>query len=89
MAETAGGVLRHMEMQWKGCHPRNIRHLICSAHLRMAGMHGVGGEEGFLATALTYTSNVVDRNIGTFVGSMTVVVTIAVMSSHVQICVKP
>ena len=52
LAETAGGVLRHMEMQWKGCHPRNIRHLIWGAHLRMAGLRGVGGEEGLLATAL-------------------------------------
>ena len=28
LAETAGGVLRHTEMKWKGCHPRNVRQLI-------------------------------------------------------------
>ena len=52
LAETAGGVLRHMETKWKGCHPRNVRHLIWAANLRMAGLRGLGGEEGFLATAL-------------------------------------
>jgi len=52
LAECAGSVLRHMEMKWKGCHPRHVRHLIWAANLRMAGLRGTGGEEGILATAL-------------------------------------
>jgi len=44
--------LRHMEMKWKGCHPRHVHQLIWAANLRMAGLRGVGGEEGFLTTAL-------------------------------------
>ena len=60
LAECAGSVLRHMEMKWKGCHPRNVRQLIWAANFRMAGLRGVGGEEGFLATAL----NVHFQNFG-------------------------
>ena len=52
LAECAGSVLRHMEMKWKGCHPRHVRHLIWAANLRIAGLRGMGNEEGILATAL-------------------------------------
>ena len=52
LAECAGSVLKHMELKWKGCHPRNVRELIWAANFRMAGLRGVSGEEGFLATAL-------------------------------------
>ena len=41
-----------MEMKWKGSHPRNVRELIWATNFRMAGLRGVSGEEGFLATAL-------------------------------------
>jgi len=48
LAECAGSVLRHMDMKWKGCHPRHVRQLICAANLRMAGLRGVGGRGRFL-----------------------------------------
>ena len=44
-------------MKWKGCHPRNVRHLIWAANFRTAGLRGLGGEEGFLATALNMHFN--------------------------------
>ena len=40
LAETAGSMLRHMEMNWKGARPRNIKHIIWATHLRMAGLRG-------------------------------------------------
>ena len=52
LAETVGGVLNHMEAKWSGSHPMGTHFIVNAALARIAGLRGVGGEEGVLTTAL-------------------------------------
>ena len=52
LAETAGSILRFMEQKWCGSRPMGLQYIANAAVARMAGLRGLGGEEGVLATAL-------------------------------------
>ena len=41
-----------MQKKWSGTHPMGTQILVNAALSRVAGLRGVGGEEGILATAL-------------------------------------
>ena len=51
LAETVGSILRFMEQKWNN-HPMGVQYIANAAVARMAGLRGLGGEEGILATAL-------------------------------------
>ena len=52
LAETVGSILNRMEAQWSGSHPMGTHFIVNAAMARIAGLRGVGGEEGVLTTAL-------------------------------------
>lgn len=52
LAETVGSILNHMEAQWSGSHPMGTHFIVNAVMARIAGLRGVGGEEGVLTTAL-------------------------------------
>ena len=52
LAETVGGVLNNLEAKWSSSHPMGTHFIVNAAMARIAGLRGVGGEEGVLTTAL-------------------------------------
>ena len=52
LAETTGSILRFMSQKWGDCHPMGLRYIANAAVTRLAGLRGLDGEEGILATAL-------------------------------------
>ena len=52
LAETTGSILRFMSQKWGDCRPMGLRYIANAAVMRLAGLRGLDGEEGILATAL-------------------------------------
>ena len=52
LAETVGSIMGQLQNKWQSGGRVHISHLVSSAAIRMAGVRGLGGEDGILSTAL-------------------------------------
>jgi len=52
LAETVGSIMGHLQNKWHAVRRVNISHLVSASLIRMAGVRGLGGEDGILSTAL-------------------------------------
>ena len=52
IAESAGSILSFIDAKWRSGPSMPVSYVVSSAMVRMAGIRGLGGEDGVLATAL-------------------------------------
>ena len=52
LAESVGSIMGQLQNKWHSGGRVHISHLVSSAAIRMAGLRGLGGEDGILSTAL-------------------------------------
>ena len=52
LADTVGSIMGNLQDKWHSDGRVHISHLVNSSAIRMAGLRGLGGEDGILSTTL-------------------------------------